>query len=121
MRLKLLLDQNVRADTLPFLRGLGLDATSTRELGMERATDDEISAWASENGHIVVTFNEDFADIRSFAFGENPGVIRLRIEPQTTEVVHPVLEALLRDIPHQQFMGALTIVSPTKVRIRRGP
>jgi len=39
MSIKLLLDQNLRVETVQFLRRLGLDAVSTRELGMELATD----------------------------------------------------------------------------------
>jgi predicted nuclease of predicted toxin-antitoxin system len=76
---KLLLDQSLRAETLEFLRGLGLDVTSTRELAMGQATDDEIAEWAARNGRIVVTFNHHFGDVRQFPPGRSPGVIRLRI------------------------------------------
>lgn len=120
MSIKLILDQNLRAETLPFLRGMGLDVTSTRELGMETTSDEEIGAWAADNDRIVMTFDSDFGDIRAFPPGSNPGVIRLRIEPQTTEVIHPVLEALFSDIDHEKLRGALTIVTRSRIRIRRG-
>jgi predicted nuclease of predicted toxin-antitoxin system len=120
MSVKLLLDQNMRSDTLEFLRSLGLDATSTRELGMHTATDAEIARWAAENDRIVMTFDSDFGGIRTFPIGSAPGVIRLRIEPQTTEVVHPVLEALFRTIEHESLRRALTTVTRSKIRIRRG-
>lgn len=119
MSLKLFLDQNLRVETVEFLRQLGLDVISTRELGLSRATDGEIAAVAIAQDRIFMTFNHDFVDIRDFPVGSNPGVIRLRIEPQTPEVVHPVLEALFRTVPHDRLKGALTIVTRSKVRIRR--
>lgn len=119
MSVKLLLDQNLRIETLQFLRDLALDVVSTRELGMGRATDQDIAQWAITQDRIIVTFNHDFGDIRNFPVGSNPGVIRLRIEPQTLEVVHPVLEALFSSVEHEKLKGALTIVTRNKVRIRR--
>lgn len=121
MRIAYLLDENLRDETLAFLRGLGLDVTSVREQCLHGASDAELQEWACENGRIVVTFNADFADIRSVPPGANPGVIRLRIEPQTIEVVHPVLAALFRTVPHGDFAHALTTVTNSRVRIRREP
>jgi len=118
MSVKFLLDQNIRADTLEFLRTLGLDVTSTRELGLEQAADDEIVKIAQTLGAVTITFNMDFADIRFYPPSAHSGVIRLRIEPQTIEVVHPILKNLFTTIPHDQFKGALTTVTKDKIRIR---
>ena len=119
MSIKLLLDQNLRVETLEFLRSLNLDVTSTRELDLKKATDDEIMEVATEKDRIVVTFNSDFGDIRVYPPGSCPGVIRLRIEPQTIEVVHPVLEHLFSSIEHEELKGTLTTVTRDKIRIRR--
>ena len=118
--LKLLLDQNVRVETKPFLEGLGFDVVTTRDLGMARAPDAEIAAVAKVQGRIVMTFNADFADLRELGPG-HPGVIRLRIEPQTSESVHPVLDALFRTVNTERFKGALVTVTSARVRIRRLP
>ncbi len=118
MSIKLLLDQNLRTETLHFLRSLGLDVTSTRELGMSAATDQEIAQYAISHNRIVVTFDHDFGDIRDFPVGSNPGVIRLRIEPQILEVVHPILKYLFDNVEHEKLKGALTIVTNSKIRTR---
>ena len=118
MSVTFLLDQNIRADTLEFLRTLGLEVTSTRELGLEQAPDDEIVMVARNLDAVIVTFNMDFADIRFYPPSAHTGVIRLRIEPQTIEVVHPILKNLFTSIPHDQLKGALTTVTKDKIRIR---
>jgi predicted nuclease of predicted toxin-antitoxin system len=118
MSVTFLLDQNIRADTLEFLRTLGLDVTSTRELGLQQASDDEIAKVARDIDAVIVTFNMDFADIRFYPLGAHAGVSRLRIEPQTIEVVHPILENLFTTIPGEQFQGALTTGTKDKIRIR---
>ncbi len=64
--MKLLLDQNIRIETLDFLRNLNLDVISTREIKLERAEDAEILVVAKKLGRIIVTFNFDFPDIRHF-------------------------------------------------------
>jgi len=117
--MKLLLDQNIRSETLDFLRDLELDVTSTRELKIERLSDDEIMEIAKELNRIVVTFNSDFGDIRYFPPGSHPGVIRLKIEPQILEVVHPILKYLFKTVKHTDLENALTIVTESKIRIRK--
>lgn len=120
MSLRLLLDQNLRVETSDFLRQLELelDVVSTRELRMSRASDRDIAEVAVAEDRVIVTFNHDFGDLRDFPIGGTPGVIRLRIEPQTLETVHPVLETVFRRIDHKKFKRALTTVTKDKVRIR---
>jgi predicted nuclease of predicted toxin-antitoxin system len=91
----------------------------TRILVNSILSQQDIAPWATAQNRIIVTFNHDFGDIRDFPVGSNPGVIRLRIEPQTLEVVHPVLETLFSNVEHEKLKGALTIVTRNKVRVRR--
>lgn len=87
--MRFLLDQNLRVQTKRFLQQLGHDVIDTRDLELERATDQEIMDVARSQNRIVITYNSDFADIRDFPPGSHPGVIRLRIHPQTDEMLHP--------------------------------
>ena len=119
--MKLLLDQNIRSETLDFLRHLKIDAISTREIKLKRADDKEIVAVAKKLGRIIVTFNFDFADIRCFQPGTNPGVILLRMEPQTLEVVHPILKHLFSTLKPSGLKRSRTVVTNTKIRVRKTP
>ena len=37
--------------------------------------------WAQERGPVVVSYDEDFADTRSFPLGTHHGIVRLRVWP----------------------------------------
>lgn len=117
--MRLLLDQNLRIQTKEFLRQLGYDVVDTRNLGLSRATDREIVEVAIKEGRIIVTYNSDFGDIRDFPPGSYPGVIRLRVHPQTDEVLHPRLAEFLGSVEPEQLQGALVILDNVKARIRR--
>ncbi len=114
-----LLDQNLRQTTAVYLRDLGFDAVSTRDLGLEYASDDEILAVASEQGRIVLTYNGDFGNVRDYPLGSHAGIIRLRVHPQIDEVLHPILKQLLNFASVESLAGALTLVDNHKIRIRR--
>lgn len=115
----LFLDQNIAPETADFLRELGFYVTSTRELGMARATDDQIARFAATENLIVLTFNGDFGDIREYPPGSYPGVIRLRVYPQTIETLHPVLQNFFDRVDLNDIERALVILDNNRYRIRR--
>lgn len=119
-RLRLFCDQNIRVDTVQFLRTLGHDVASAREYGMQTASDPEILERAVLEGRVLLTFNSDFGDIRYYPSGTHTGIIRLRIDPQTAEVVHPVLRAALASLSGEEIAGKLVTVTRDRVRIRSG-
>jgi predicted nuclease of predicted toxin-antitoxin system len=55
------------------------------EVGLSGAVAEKVFAWAQQHQAVIVTFDEDFADQRSFPLGEHYGIIRLRIWPTTIE------------------------------------
>lgn len=80
----------------------------------------EVFAWAQQHQAVIVTFDEDFADRRSFPLGKHYGIIRLRIWPTTVEETQLALERLLREVSDQELCHALVIVGRTRIRVRPG-
>ncbi|MCS7282831.1 MAG: DUF5615 family PIN-like protein [Anaerolineae bacterium] len=117
--MRLLLDQNLRVQTKEFPRQLGYDVVDTRDSGLSRATDREIAEAAMREDRIIVTYNSDFGDVRDFPPGSYPGVIRLRVHPQTDEVLHPRLAEFLSSVKPEQLRGALVVLDNVKARIRK--
>lgn len=63
----------------------------TRELGLSRATDQELVDWAVRERRHVVTFDSDFAQIVALSGASVPSVMQLRTGPSD----HPRLAAIL--------------------------
>lgn len=121
--LAVLLDQNV-----PFAVAIWLrqqrptwTVTHTKDVGLQGKTDREVFERAQAEGAIIITFDEDFADQRSFPVGTHHGVIRLRVWPTTIEETQRGLERLLAEVHDEELRGALIIIDANRIRIRPGP
>ena len=55
----LYVDQNISFDLIALLRGRGHTAVTARDLGLERARDDEHLLVAAERGRTLLTYNRD--------------------------------------------------------------
>jgi predicted nuclease of predicted toxin-antitoxin system len=89
------------------------------ETGLQGATDREVFAWAQRQQAVIVTFDEDFADQRSFPVGTHCGVVRLRVWPTTVEEVESALRRLLEEVSEEELSGALVIVDRRRIRVWR--
>src|SRR5256885_6996970 len=110
--LRVLLDQNIPREVLAWLkeRKPSWICSHTSEIGMSGAPDPEIFRWAQTNGYIIVTFDEDFADTRTFALGAHFGIVRLRVWPTTAEATCNALSRLTAAVADADLAGSLVIV-----------
>ncbi len=117
-----LLDQNVPHTIAPWLRHLKPTwvVHHSSEVGLSGEIDKKVFAWAQQHQAVIVTFDEDFADRRSFPLGEHYGIIRLRIWPTTIEETQLALNRLLSEVSDRELRHALVIVDRTKIRVRPG-
>ena len=92
--MRLVLDQGVPRDAASLLRELGHDCTHVGEVGMSRAADQEILAWAVSENATVVTLDADFHTILAVSGATAPSVIRLRRQglraPAVVEIIRKV-------------------------------
>jgi predicted nuclease of predicted toxin-antitoxin system len=90
----------------------------TSDLGLAGEPDEVLYTWAQQNGAAIITFDEDFADVRMRALGAHHGIIRLKVWPTTAEKTRWAIERLLQSVPDDNWRGALVIVDNRKIRIR---
>ena len=121
--LHLLLDQNVPVEIAPWLRKIfpTWKTSHVKELGLSGQPDAEIFRWAQAHQAIVVTFDEDFGDTRTFPLGSHHGIVRLRVWPTTVAETRTAIERLLTQVPANDLCGSLVIVDREKIRLRRKP
>lgn len=119
--LRVLLDQNIPRGLKPWLikRKPSWTVQHTSDVDLQGAKDQEIFRWAQERDALILTFDEDFADQRTFPVGAHSGVVRLRVWPTTVEEVKHALSRLFEGVPDKDLRHALVIVGRRKIRVRR--
>jgi predicted nuclease of predicted toxin-antitoxin system len=98
---KLLFDENLSHYLVGRLEVLFPDSVHVRDIGLERADDRAIWAYAMANDHAIVSKDEDFAE-RALLEGPPPKVIWIQLGNCTT----PTVDALLRS--HREELVAFT-------------
>ena len=78
--MKFLCDMPVSHSTSKWLIDKGHDSIHARELGLEKASDDEIMTIAEEEGRVIVTCDLDFGDLMAASGDKSPSVIIFRLD-----------------------------------------
>jgi predicted nuclease of predicted toxin-antitoxin system len=122
-RLIVLLDQNVPRAVASWLRSMrpAWMVHHTSDVGLSGHSDEAVFSWAVQHNALIITFDEDFADGRSFPAREHHGIVSLRVWPTTTEETQQALDRLFREVSDDELSGALVIVGPSRIRIRSRP
>jgi len=90
----------------------------TSEVGLSGKPDEAVFAWAQERQALIITFDEDFADARSFLRSEHFGIVRLKVWPTTVEETQDALARLFSEVQDQELTGALVIIERSRIRVR---
>ena len=114
--LRLLLDQMIDNDVAADLRAAGHDIGTVGELSMARANDAEILEVAIQQDRVLVTLDDDFGDWAVLPLAQHPGVIRIKADPTTTEMIESVLFPFLHVHATREFSNRLVLVSSRGVR-----
>jgi predicted nuclease of predicted toxin-antitoxin system len=72
---RFLVDHNVHAETVPFLREDGWNAVTVDEVGLASHSDEDVLAYAQRDDRILITHDRDFLDDRRFPPHRNPGLV----------------------------------------------
>ncbi|MBI4502840.1 MAG: DUF5615 family PIN-like protein [Gemmatimonadetes bacterium] len=90
--MKLLFDQNLSHHLVSRLADVCPGSAHVRQLGLERADDETVWAYAAANGFTIVSKDSDFHQ-RSLLFGAPPKLIWLYVGNSPTKAI----ERLVRD------------------------
>jgi len=117
--MRFLADQDVYQLTIEWLRNEGHDVVTARELGMERAADEDLLRKAKALDRRFLTRDKDFGALIFLHRELSAGVILLRITPTTVEGVQRELGRLVQEYTEEQLRDLFCVVEPNRYRIRR--
>ena len=116
--MRLLLDQDVYASTARFLSGLGHDVLPVAQIGLARASDEELLQVAQKEKRLLVTRDRDYGHL-VFVKGICSGVLYLRMLPATQDAVHGELERVLKTYTEQDLRRMFVVIEAGGHRLRR--
>lgn len=112
------IDENLPDEAGELLESAGHDAVSVRNQGLGGAADATIDDVIREEKRILITLDQDFADIRAYPPDGRPGIIVLRLQRQGKQEVLDVLSRLIPIMQSEPIVGRLWIVEERGIRIR---
>jgi predicted nuclease of predicted toxin-antitoxin system len=115
MRFKL--DENLPQDLADVLKAGGHDVHTVGAEGLAGAKDASILTACRNEGRAIITFDLDFADIRTYPPADYPGLIVLRLSSQAARHTVAVLSQAIRLLSTEPLSGHLWVVEDAQVRI----
>jgi predicted nuclease of predicted toxin-antitoxin system len=115
-KLKLYLDQMFSVDVAQSLRAEGHDVMRASEIGQNRSDDKQILQKTIRENRILVTLDEHFGDWAVLPLSRHPGVIRLKVNPTTSERILNLLIPFLRLHASEQFKDHMVILSEKRAK-----
>lgn len=116
--MRILVDMNLSPLWVAFLRQHGWEAVHWSSVGDIAAPDRELMAWASRNGHVVLTHDLDFGTLLALTHRAGPSVIQARGEDVLPDHLGPWIVAALRQHEADLVRGALVTVDEKRCRAR---
>ena len=98
-------------DVAQALRDRDYDVLRASETGNARADDQQILQKAISDNRVLITLDEHFGDWVILPLNRHPGVIRLKVDPTTSENVLNLLLPFLRLHKPGQLRNYLVILS----------
>lgn len=101
------------------MRDWGHDVLTTREIDLERVSDEELLENAISLNRILITRDKDFGALIFLHEKLSMGAILLRINPSNIENVHAELDIVLQKHSFQDLKRLFCVVESGRHRIRR--
>ena len=118
---RILLDQGLPPDAASILRAEGWDALHVREVGMSRAADQEILAFARTDDRVCVTLDRDFHAHIALDHAHSPSVLLLRWQGLDATALVDVLKKIWPRIEESLADRVAITATESALRIRRLP
>jgi len=116
--MKFKIDENMPIEITESLRNVGYDSATLPEQKLTGTSDANLAAICRKEKRILLTLDNDFADIRTYPPDKFPGIIVMRLNRQDKLHVLEVFSHAMRLFPKEPIERHLWIVEEDKIRIR---
>ena len=116
--MKIKLDENMPHALAELLRTAGHDVETVPDENLSGEEDGVVLRSATDEGRILMSFDLDFADIRSYPMGTHAGIVVFRIHDQKWAVLKEPAERLIASGRLERLSHGLAVVDEKRIRMR---
>ncbi len=118
--MKFLLDANIPLSSKDIFKKLNYETEHSREIGLGKASDEQIIKHAINNNQILITKDLEFGNIKKYPIKSHKGIILIRVPfYYTAKQINEVLSNFLNSLRGKEIRNSLIIVEVNKYRIRK--
>jgi len=115
--MRIFADHCVHTDLVESLRENRFEVERAIEVGLDRASDEEIFNHAFKKSQILLTFDKDFGNIIQFDIKNSAGIVLVYTEGMSKEFIIERVVNFFQGIKPKSFQGTLFIVEADRIRI----
>lgn len=104
--------------TVRFLRQLGHDVVTVKQLGQQKSSDPDLLAFAESLDRVFITEDRDFGDILFYPPANYQGIIVVSTRTKERGVVHSTLQKYLDNKTHDDLRHLMVLIEENIVRVR---
>jgi predicted nuclease of predicted toxin-antitoxin system len=112
------IDENLPVEIAKLFSNAGYDAKTVHDQKLSGIKDQNLIDVCKKENRILITFDTDFSDIRTYPPNKGRGIIVLRISNQSKKYVLKVCKQILPLLEDEELYQHLWIVEDSRVRIR---
>jgi predicted nuclease of predicted toxin-antitoxin system len=116
--MKIKLDENMPVALAELLDATGHNVRTVADEGLSGRKDPEVLEVAKAEGRMLLTFDLDFADIRTYPIGSHAGMVVFRLHDQRWAILEAPIRRLIDSGILDRLRGGLAIVDESRIRIR---
>ena len=110
--MRFLCDENITKKAFYLFKSARFDVESVHSLNLKGIKNSKLLDICIEQNRILITFDTDFLHSSNTKF---PGILLIRIFPNTDKYILPVLEKFLESIKEIEFQNKLVILEENTV------
>jgi predicted nuclease of predicted toxin-antitoxin system len=118
--MKVLVDEDLPRSLSKALQSAGIETRHVLDLGLRGESDDVIYARSITDGSVLLTADLGFGNPVRFPLTNQPGIVIARFPNEIpTSSLNAMIAGALRELEDAEVRGALVLIEPGRVRIRR--
>ena len=119
MAVRVKVDEDLPTDIADMLRAAGYDAETVHAQGHSGLPDDQLWPQVQQEQRMLLTADKGFANAQVYPPGSHAGVVLFRLSRESRAGYVRLAQVLLARVKLEDIAGAIVVVSPDAIRVRR--